>query len=918
MVDLEKFENSEGAAKSGCFFGSRHVQYALLFSVNLLAYSIRNILNVAVIAMISTAPPDENVPTYPEWSEKKNVMLSSFFWGYICLQIVAGQIAKNYGPKLFLTGAIFTCSTFSLLIPVLGARYGYEGVIACRIIQGLAQGFVYPSVHNLLSAWVPLVNRAKVASFVYAGSPLGTVIAMPIAGYLSDTTWGWPSAFYLYGVVGYMWCLLWFLIGSNSPQEHGKISAEELKYIQKGTSVEDRENVPTPWKEIFTSLPFWAILIANSGNIWGYWTLLTEISTYMDRILGFKIASNSVLSALPYFVQWILSLIMGPIADYLVVKKITTIRTSRKIFNSIGVFIPTIALVILMFVGPEYKILTVAIFVIAVGFNAAIYSGFNVNHIDIAPVHAGTLYGIGNTAATLCAIVAPLSVDGIAVATGYKETEKPLWNIVFAVAAVIYAVTGIFFDFAAAGEVQPWNNLKTSKEKHTKQAKEQKETITKTLWSTPCTVRSSFTGIIINFGIRAILNVAVISMISEDPPVESIPTYPEWADKKNIMLSSFLWGYVCLQIGAGQIAKNYGPKYFLAGAIFVGSLFTVLVPVFGARFGYQGDIGGDVARFPFPSVHNLLSSWTPIFTRTRIGGLVYAGGPIGNMLAMPITGAISASKAGWPTVFYLFGSIGIAWALAWIILGSNGPSSHRSISKEERDYIEAGQTIEAKKTRTPWKHIFTSMPFLAILVSHCGMNWGYWTLLTEIPSYLEKILGFKIASNSLLSALPYVVQFLLSFLMSNIANIIIERKMVTVGTCRKIFNSIGLFVPAVTLFAMNFVEGDQKQLIIFMLVVAVGFNAGTLNGYNVNHIDISPVHAGTLMGLTNTIANVYSMLTPIAVDGMKSLSGYEETDKSLWNIVFSVASVMYAVAGFFYCVFASGEVQAWDHLGVED
>lgn len=40
------------------FFGTRHVQYLLLFSVTVLGYGLRNILNVAVIAMVSNDPPE--------------------------------------------------------------------------------------------------------------------------------------------------------------------------------------------------------------------------------------------------------------------------------------------------------------------------------------------------------------------------------------------------------------------------------------------------------------------------------------------------------------------------------------------------------------------------------------------------------------------------------------------------------------------------------------------------------------------------------------------------------------------------------------------------------------------------------------------------------------------------------------------
>ena len=45
---------------------------------------------------------------------------------------------------------------------------------------------------------------------------------------------------------------------------------------------------------------------------------------------------------------------------------------------------------------------------------------------------------------------------------------------------------------------------------------------------------------------------------------------------------------------------------------------------------------------------------------------------------------------------------------------------------------------------TPWKHIITSVPLWAIFISHLGQNWGYWTLLTEMPNYINSVLGVDI------------------------------------------------------------------------------------------------------------------------------------------------------------------------------
>ena len=56
------------------------------------------------------------------------------------------------------------------------------------------------------------------------------------------------------------------------------------------TIVNDPPKSPKiPFKAIFTSIPFWAIMVAHSCQNWGFYTLLAELPTYMSRILHFDI-----------------------------------------------------------------------------------------------------------------------------------------------------------------------------------------------------------------------------------------------------------------------------------------------------------------------------------------------------------------------------------------------------------------------------------------------------------------------------------------------------------------------------------------------------------------------------------------------------------------------------------------------------
>ena len=48
-----------------------------------------------------------------------------------------------------------------------------------------------------------------------------------------------------------------------------------------------------PWKEIFTSVPFWGVAIVHFGINWGFYTLLSELPTYFDQIQHFDMSSVS-------------------------------------------------------------------------------------------------------------------------------------------------------------------------------------------------------------------------------------------------------------------------------------------------------------------------------------------------------------------------------------------------------------------------------------------------------------------------------------------------------------------------------------------------------------------------------------------------------------------------------------------------
>ena len=55
------------------------------------------------------------------------------------------------------------------------------------------------------------------------------------------------------------------------------------------------------------------------------------------------------------------------------------------------------------------------------------------------------------------------------------------------------------------------------------------------------------------------------------------------------------------------------------------------------------------------------------------------------------------------------------------------------------------------KVPVPWKEILTCPEFYSLAAMHFGYNWGFYTLLTELPTYLDKILHFSLSNVRIIS-----------------------------------------------------------------------------------------------------------------------------------------------------------------------
>ncbi|XP_044227921.1 sialin [Thunnus albacares] len=432
-------------------------------------YSLRVNLSVAMVEMLnsthqantnhSSVCPAHTGPVQPKHNHTANVydwdsetqgwILGSFFYGYILTQIPGGYLAGRFGPKWLLGLGILGTVIFTLLTPV-AANLGASYLIAVRVLEGIGEGVTFPAMYTMWAAWAPPLERSRLLTISYIGAQLGTVIALPLSGVICFYL-EWTYVFYVFGGVGLVWFVLWVFLVFDSPNTHPRISERERLYITNSLKNELSTSAGyIPWRSIVTSGPLWAIVVAHFSYNWTFYTLLTLLPTYMNDILGFSIQQNGLLSALPYLGCAVVAVLCGQLADYL--RETCLYRTVivRKAFSIVGMIGPAVFLVAAGYIGCDYT-LAVIFLTISSSLGGASASGFNINHLDIAPSYAGILLGITNTFATIPGMVGPVIARALT-----KENTIEEWQTVFYIAAAINLFGATVYTIFGRGMVQPW------------------------------------------------------------------------------------------------------------------------------------------------------------------------------------------------------------------------------------------------------------------------------------------------------------------------------------------------------------------------------------------------------------------------------------------------------------------------------
>lgn len=160
------------------------------------------------------------------------------------------------------------------------------------------------------------------------------------------------------------------------------------------------------------------------------------------------------------------------------------------------------------------------------------------------------------------------------------------------------------------------------------------------------------------------------------------------------------------------------------------------------------------------------------------------------------------------------------------------------------------------------------------MLSNFTLSKLVYTMLTQLPLFLKYNLQFDLAGSGFIAAVPYLVLGIILFIVGYLADWLQERGFLTTSQVRRYFNCLAFISQ--TIFMMLAAYQRNKVLIIIFITLGASLGALSICGYGVNHLDIAPQYASILMGISNTVATIPGIISPL-------IAGYIVTEQTVSN-----------------------------------
>lgn len=405
----------------------------------------------------------------------------------------------------------------------------------------------------------------------------------------------------------------------------------------------------------------------------------------------------------------------------------------------------------------------------------------------------------------------------------------------------------------------------------------------------------------------------------------------DWdSETQGIILGAFFYTYTALQIPSGRLAEVFGGKWIVAFSLLGSGILNLLTPLLTSSVWLMVAsrlILGLLQCGLFPACFAIIFNWFPLKERSVAYAALEIGTMLGSVWAAGMAGYLAEHgfAGGWPSTFYVSGTIAVISFFIWTPFITSSPEEHRLMSVTEIKDIRRDSTLtksvevsveqktpkKKKKRAVPWLAIFTNKAVLANVFSKFFLRWTFYTLVMKLPTYLHDVLHLSPTKNGIINASMYLVAMIPMLVVGYVSEQLIIRKYLTRTNCRKVFVSCAAFGSAICVACVPSF-GCNSSAVIGLLLAGNLFQAFDGAGNICNPGELSKHYATTIFAIVNMLNTSIGFIVPYLI-GIILKAGEGRNPLDTWSFIFYLASGLSVLSGVIYLIFGSGERQRFDY-----
>ncbi|XP_045448058.1 putative inorganic phosphate cotransporter [Melitaea cinxia] len=457
-----KYEDSyDGVITRAKFkIGVRHVQMIYMILCSLTMGMMRSSNSIAIIAVADDTMNNKTIVPIHDWDRRiQGTILSSFFFGYALLLLPAEVFLKQVGDKLILTAVLLINGALSAAMPTIVNKGGWIAVCNAEFLTGMTQACLTPINQQLISNWLPPNERRLFGNLIQGAILLGTIIALPISGLLSQAQLGWELIFYTEAMITLSMAAMWVLLTASTPDRHQAMGDTEKEFIKQALACYKKKKLQKPWRRILKSKGFWAVASAHSAASATFVFFLVNIPAFLFSFNS-SLKTSCWQTSLPLVSAWAVYILTSPTIDIIYrigyADFLFDIKYFRKIINGLGSSGIFIGLTILPSLASHWDHWGVIMLIGTLGSLGLQFSGFLRNISDMTQNYAGTVVMMSSIVSSVVGALVPL-ISGFIIGNDSKDIER--WRMVFLTIASFNVGCNIIYTVFASNERQDWDDV---------------------------------------------------------------------------------------------------------------------------------------------------------------------------------------------------------------------------------------------------------------------------------------------------------------------------------------------------------------------------------------------------------------------------------------------------------------------------